>query len=74
LFRQVKALHKSGITSYVKFGQTSQQAAGVNDYLDYGIRATALLVAKGNYTHMRATEWHATNYDDKTVMEEIEVM
>jgi hypothetical protein len=25
-------------------------------------------VAKGNYTHMRATEWHATNYDDKTVM------
>jgi hypothetical protein len=58
-----------GITSYVKFGQTSQQAAGVNDYLDYGIRATCFtpkLVAKGNYTHMRATEC-MTNYDDKTV-------
>jgi outer membrane receptor protein involved in Fe transport len=61
-----------GITSYVKFGQTSQKAAGVNDYLDYGIRGTYAftpnLVAKANYTQMRATEWHATNYDDKTVV------
>jgi hypothetical protein len=31
-----------GITSYVKFGQ-STKAAGVNDYLDYGIRATCAL-------------------------------
>jgi hypothetical protein len=35
-----KSLSQVRITSYVKFGQTSQQAAGVNDYLDYGIRAT----------------------------------
>ena len=26
-----------GIRAYVKYGQTSQQAAGVNDYLDYGM-------------------------------------
>jgi outer membrane receptor protein involved in Fe transport len=58
-----------GITSYVKFGSTSQNAAGVNDYLDYGIRGTYAftpkLIVKANYTHMKATEWYATNYCDK---------
>ncbi len=27
-----------GITAYAKYGQTSQKAAGTNDYIDYGIR------------------------------------
>ena len=60
-----------GITAYAKFGQTSQQAAGVNDYLDYGVRMakafSPYLAAKANFTYMRATDWFATNYDDKLV-------
>jgi outer membrane cobalamin receptor len=54
-----------GITAYAKFGQTSQQAAGVNDYLDYGVRMakafSPYLAAKANFTYMRATDWFATN-------------
>ncbi|MGL5111220.1 MAG: TonB-dependent receptor domain-containing protein [Flavobacterium sp.] len=59
-----------GITAYAKFGQTSQKAAGTNDYIDYGIRMAAVFspkfAAKANFTYMRGTEWYATNYDDKT--------
>ena len=59
-----------GITAYAKFGQTSQQAAGVNDYLDYGVRMakafSPYFAAKANFTYMKATDWYATNYDDKT--------
>jgi outer membrane receptor for ferrienterochelin and colicin len=58
-----------GITAYAKFGQTSQKAAGNNDYLDYGIRMahafSSKLAAKANFTYMKGTDWHATNYDDK---------
>jgi outer membrane receptor protein involved in Fe transport len=60
-----------GITAYAKFGQTSQQAAGSNDFVDYGIRMahafSSKLAAKANFTYMHGTDWHATNYDDKTV-------
>jgi hypothetical protein len=31
------------------------------------------LAAKANFTYMRGTDWYA-NYDDKTLLEEIEVM
>jgi outer membrane receptor protein involved in Fe transport len=59
-----------GITAYAKFGQTSQKAAGNNDYLDYGIRMahafSPKLAGKVNFTYMKGTDWHATNYDDKT--------
>jgi outer membrane receptor protein involved in Fe transport len=59
-----------GITAYAKFGQTSQKAAGSNDYVDYGIRMahafSPKLAAKANFTYMRGTDWYATNYDDKT--------
>jgi outer membrane cobalamin receptor len=60
-----------GIRAYAKYGQTSQQAAGVNDYLDYGVRMakafSPYFAAKANFTYMKATDWYATNYDDKTV-------
>jgi outer membrane receptor protein involved in Fe transport len=60
-----------GITAYAKFGQTSQQAAGSNDFVDYGIRMahafSSKLAAKANFTYMRGTDWYATNYNDKTV-------
>jgi hypothetical protein len=60
-----------GITGYAKFGQTSQKAAGTNDYIDYGVRMAKAfnkyVAGKVNFTYMRGTEWHAVNYDDKTV-------
>ena len=59
-----------GITGYAKFGQTSQKAAGTNDYIDYGFRMAKAfnkyIAGKVNFTYMRGTEWHAVNYDDKT--------
>ena len=61
----------SGITAYAKFGQTSQEAAGSNNYKDYGIRVAHkfnnYFAAKANYTYMSGTDWYATNYNDKTV-------
>ncbi|WP_338646593.1 TonB-dependent receptor [Flavobacterium sp. KS-LB2] len=59
-----------GITAYAKFGQTTQKAAGTNDYIDYGVRMAKAfnkyVAGKVNFTYMRGTEWHAVNYDDKT--------
>ncbi|WP_300978759.1 TonB-dependent receptor [Flavobacterium sp.] len=71
LFMNSKSPFSSpGITGYAKFGQTTQKAAGTNDYVDYGVRMAAVfspkLAGKVNFTYMRGTEWHATNYDDKT--------
>lgn len=61
-----------GITAYAKYGQTSQKAAGTNDYIDYGVRMAGVFsdkfAAKANFTYMRGTEWFATDYDDKTRM------
>lgn len=52
-----------GISTYFKYGQTNQQAAGVNDYWDFGVRAahafTKHFAAKANFTYTRATEWIA---------------
>ena len=60
-----------GIRAYAKFGQTSQKAAGTNDYVDYGVRMAKAfnkyIAGKANFAYMRGTEWHAVNYDDKTV-------
>lgn len=60
-----------GITAYAKYGQTVQDAAGSNDFVDYGVRMahafSSKLAGKVNFTYMHGTDWHATNYDDKTV-------
>ncbi len=52
-----------GISTYFKYGQTSQDAAGTNDYYDFGIRAahafTKHFAVKANFTYLRATEWVA---------------
>ncbi|OYX83511.1 MAG: hypothetical protein B7Y83_11200 [Flavobacteriales bacterium 32-34-25] len=57
-----------GITAYAKYGQTSQRAAGSNDYIDYGIRMAHAFdkhfAAKANFTYMRGTDWYATNYNE----------
>ncbi|PWA05221.1 TonB-dependent receptor domain-containing protein [Flavobacterium psychrotolerans] len=60
-----------GITAYAKYGQTSQHAAGTNDYYDYGIRVahafSSKFAAKANFSFMNGTDWYATNYNDITV-------
>ncbi|WP_333876267.1 TonB-dependent receptor [Flavobacterium sp.] len=52
-----------GLSFYVKYGQTTQEVAGTNDYWDFGIRGahafTKHFAAKANFTYMRATEWIA---------------
>ena len=60
-----------GISTYFKYGVTSQEAAGTNNYYDFGIRFAhafnKYFAAKANFTYMQATDWYATNYDDKTI-------
>jgi outer membrane receptor protein involved in Fe transport len=60
-----------GISAYAKYGQTSQKAAGNNEYYDYGVRAAKkfndYFAAKANFTYMKGTEWYATDYTDKDV-------
>ncbi|MCX8482114.1 MAG: TonB-dependent receptor [Crocinitomicaceae bacterium] len=66
-----------GVNGYVKYGQTSQQAAGVNSFADYGVRVAHkfnnYFAAKANYTYMKGTDWYATNYNglDATTGDEI---
>ncbi|WP_264553041.1 TonB-dependent receptor [Flavobacterium sp. N2038] len=59
-----------GISTYFKYGMTSQDAAGTNGYYDFGLRMAhafnKYIAVKANFTYMEATDWYATNYDDKT--------
>lgn len=54
-----------GISVYYKYGQTNQNAAGTNNYNDFGIRAakafTKHFALKANFTYMEATEWIAAD-------------
>lgn len=58
-----------GISTYFKYGQTSQDAAGTNDYYDFGFRAahafTKHFAAKVNFSYLRATEWIADDPSNK---------
>jgi outer membrane receptor protein involved in Fe transport len=60
-----------GISTYFKYGLTSQDAAGTNGYYDFGMRFAhafnKYFAAKANFTYMQATDWYATNYNDKTI-------
>ncbi|MDD7884697.1 TonB-dependent receptor [Flavivirga sp. 57AJ16] len=55
----------SGISAYYKQGITSQQAAGDNDYKDYGIRAahkfSEKFAAKVNFSYLQGTDWVAND-------------
>ncbi len=59
-----------GISTYLKYGETSQKAAGTNGFYDFGIRMAHAFndhfALKANLTYMNGTDWFATNYDDKT--------
>ncbi len=58
-----------GISVYGKYGQTTQEAAGTNDYYDFGIRVAhkfnEYVAAKANLTLTKATEWIAN--DDRSM-------
>ncbi|WP_310557653.1 TonB-dependent receptor domain-containing protein [Flavobacterium sp.] len=58
-----------GISAYLKYGATSQEAAGTNSFYDVGVRVAhkfnKYIAAKANFTYMQGTDWYATNYDDK---------
>ncbi|MFT3794740.1 carboxypeptidase-like regulatory domain-containing protein [Flavobacterium sp.] len=65
-----------GISTYIKYGQTTQDVAGTNDYWDVGIRAahafTKHFAAKANFTFLKATEWIADdnrNVQDAGILE-----
>ena len=60
-----------GLSFYFKYGQTTQEIAGTNDYWDFGLRAahafTPHFAAKANFTFLKATEWIAGDTRDLTV-------
>ena len=58
-----------GVSAYGKVGFTSQEAAGSNEYYDYGVRVAKAFspkfAAKANFTFMSGTDWYATDYRDR---------
>lgn len=60
-----------GLSFYFKYGKTYQEAAGANDYWDFGIRAAHAFdkhfAAKANFTFMKGTEWIADDRRDQTL-------
>ena len=60
-----------GLSFYFKYGQTTQEVAGTNDYWDFGIRAahafTKHFAAKANFTFLKAAEWIAADPRDIAV-------
>ncbi|PWA11716.1 carboxypeptidase-like regulatory domain-containing protein [Flavobacterium laiguense] len=59
-----------GVSTYMKYGQTSQDVAGTNDYVDFGLRAATAFskhfAMKANFNYMRATEWIAADQRSMT--------
>ncbi|MBD1260309.1 TonB-dependent receptor [Maribacter polysiphoniae] len=59
-----------GISSYLKTGITSQEAAGDNEYYDIGIRAAHAfsdkLAVKASFSFMEGTDWYAVSEEDLT--------
>lgn len=59
-----------GISTYFKYGQTSQETAGTNNFYDFGIRAAHAFsdkfAIKGNFSYLTATEWIASDTRDLT--------
>jgi outer membrane receptor protein involved in Fe transport len=62
-----------GISVYVKTGVTSQQAAGDNNFYDFGIRAaykfSDKFAAKANFSYLQGTEWYATDTNQYNLYE-----
>ena len=70
LFMQSKnPFEHHGISGYVKYGLTSQDAAGNKAYVDAGVRAafkfSDKVAFKVNISYLKGTDWFATNIDDR---------
>ena len=56
---------KEGISTYFKYGQTSQATAGNNPFYDFGFRAakkfSPYFAGKANFTYLQASEWIASD-------------
>lgn len=54
-----------GISAYFKTGITSQEAAGDNNYYDFGVRASHAfsdkLAVKANFSFLKGEDWHANS-------------
>ncbi|GAA4275296.1 TonB-dependent receptor [Aquimarina mytili] len=54
-----------GISAYAKGGITSQEAAGDNNFYDYGVRLAHAFsdkfAAKANFSYLRGTDWFANS-------------
>ncbi len=54
-----------GISTYLKTGLTSQEAAGDNKFYDFGVRAaykfSDKLAAKASFSYLYGTDWYATD-------------
>ena len=63
--RSKNPFDNAGISAYYKQGITSQEAAGNNDYVDYGIRAahkfSNKFAGKINFSYLRGTDWAAND-------------
>jgi iron complex outermembrane receptor protein len=57
----------AGISTYLKTGITSQEAAGDNQFADVGIRLaykfSDKFAAKASFSYLKGTEWYATDYN-----------
>ncbi len=56
-----------GLSAYVKYGVTTQDAAGTNPYQDVGIRYAwggDYAAAKINFSYLKGTDWYAVDYSD----------
>ncbi|WP_445381026.1 TonB-dependent receptor [Robiginitalea sp. IMCC43444] len=57
-----------GISTYFKTGFTNQDAAGSNEYYDFGIRAAHAfndkLAIKANFSFLQGEDWHANSVID----------
>ncbi len=58
-----------GISAYIKTGITSQEAAGDNEFYDYGVRVAHAFsdkfAAKANFSYSKATDWVANSTTNK---------
>lgn len=69
LFMRSKSPFTSeGVSAYVKRGITTQEAAGTNDYYDWGVRFAKKfsdkLAIKANISVLKGQDWHANSTQD----------
>ncbi len=65
--RSKNPFNSLGLSAYVKYGVTKQEAAGTNPYSDVGVRYAwggNYAAAKVNFSFLKGTDWYAVDYTD----------